>query len=180
MYNLYEVKDMSAQALMVSLIDSDKNVNWGYIPEKDEKGRNSIQRGSKYVLIGFDLKGYNMPIKLHFEKDRIEKFLDGYTNNTAIPIYEGNEDVEINDEFLTTQVLMKLSKKQRAGIKSALKNMSPDDERYKYISHLNWMMLPNRYPEHLKENGTRKPKAKIDIKTGKGYIEKKEEQDLEI
>ncbi len=180
MYNLYEVKDMSAQALMVSLIDSDKNVNWGYIPEKDEKGRNSIQRGSKYVLIGFDLKGYNMPIKLHFEKDRIEKFLDGYTNNTAIPIYEGNEDVEINDEFLTTQVLMKLSKKQRAGIKSALKNMSPDDERYKYISHLNWMMLPNRYPEHLKENGTRKPKAKIDIKTGKEYIEKKEEQDLEI
>lgn len=181
MYNLYEVKDMSAQALMVSLIDNDKNVNWGYIPEKDEKGRNSIQKGSKYVLIGFDLKGYNMPIKLHFERDRIEKFLDGYTNSTAIPVYEGNEDVEINDEFLTTQVLMKLSKKQRAEIKSSLKNMSPDDERYKYISHLNWMMLPNRYPEHLKKaDGTRQPKVKIDIKTGKEYVEKKkEEKDIE-
>lgn len=174
MYNLYKIKDMSAQALMVSLIDSDENVNWGYIPEKDEKGKNTIQKGNKYILIGFDLKGYNMPIKLHFERDTIEKFLDGYTNSTAIPIYEGNEDVGINDKFLTTQVLMKLSKQQRAGIKSALKNMSSDDERYKYISHLNWMMFPNRYPEHLKKDGIRKSKIKIDIRTGNEYIEEKD------
>lgn len=173
MYNLYEVKNMSIQAIMMFLIDKDKEINWGYIPE-EENGKNSIERGNKYILIGFDLKGYNMPIKLHVEKDKIEKFLSNYTNSTIIPMYEGNEDMEINDKFLTTQVLMKLSKSQRAKLKSTIQTMSPDDERYKYIEHLNWMMFPKRYPNYLKQkDGTIKPKKKIDLQSG---IEQQDEE----
>lgn len=164
--NLYSVKDFAMESLMVILTDKGKNMNWGYIPE-NKNGKNSIQNKEKFVLIGIDMKGFNMPIKLHFERERLEIFLENYTGDAKLPVYEGNDDMEVTwNGFITTQVYMPLTKEQRKDLKKV--EMRKSDYRYRFLEHIKWMMLPNRYPEHLCDNqGNKMPRRYIDISTGR-------------
>lgn len=167
-YNLYAAKDFAMESLMVILTDKNKsdNLNWGYI-EENNNGKNSIQNNDKFVLIGMDMKGYNMPIKLHFEKEKLETFLKNYVKDTKIPVYEGNDDMQIPWKgFMTTQVYMPLTKDQRKQLKET--ELPKLDYRYHFLEHIKWMMFPNRYPDYLCDNqGNKKKKRHVDIKTGR-------------
>lgn len=167
-YNLYSAKDFAMESLMVILADKKKsnNINWGYIPENNN-GKNSIQNKDKFVLIGMDMKGYNMPIKLHFEKEKLETFLINYTKSTELPVYEGNEDMQIPWKgFMTTQVYMPLTKDQRKQLKET--ELPKLDYRYHFLEHIKWMMFPNRYPDYLCDHqGNKKKKRYVDVKSGK-------------
>lgn len=164
-YNLYSAKNFAIESVMVILTDKNKNINWGYIPE-NKNGKNTIQNKEKFVLIGIDMKGYNMPIKLHFQREELETFLTNYAKDTKIPLYEGNEDMEIAwNGYMTTQVYMPLTKEQRKQLKET--NLHSSDYRYRFIEHIKWMMLPNRYPKYLCDHqGNKKEKRYIDVKTG--------------
>lgn len=165
-YNLYLTKDFAMESLMVILMNKNKNINWGYIPES-KNGRNSIQNKERFVLVGVDMKGYNMPIKLHFERRQLETFLTNYTKDTKLPVYEGNEDMEIPwNGFMTTQILMPLDKEQRKQLKRL--ELPKLDYRYRFIEHIKWMMFPNRYPDYLCDHqGKKKEKRYVDIVSGR-------------
>lgn len=166
-HNLYKVKDFAMESLMVTLADKgkNKNMNWGYIPE-NKNGKNSIQNKEKFILIGMDMKGYNMPIKLHFEKNKLETFLRNYTKGTQIPVYEGDEDMEVIwNGYITTQVYSPLTKEQRKQLKEI--KLDSSDYRYRFLEHIKWMMLPNRYPKYLCDHqGNKKAKRYVDIVSG--------------
>lgn len=166
-YNLYQKKDYCIESLLVMLEDEEKNsnINWGYIPEM-QNGNNSIQNKNKRILIGVDMKGYNMPIKLHFDRKQIERFLTEYAKKDTLPVYEGDEDmnVEWNDR-ITTQVLMPLSKEKRKKLKE--KEVYKSDYRNRFLGHIKWMMFPNRYPDYLCDHqGKRREKRYVNIKSG--------------
>ena len=167
-FNLYSAKDFAMESLMVMLIDKGKNINinWGYIPEC-ENGKNSIENKKKFVLIGIDMKGFNMPIKLHFDREKLKTFLKNYTGDTKIPVYEGNEDMEVTwNGFITTQVYTPLTKEQRKNLKKA--NVPKSDYRYRFLEHIKWMMFPNRYPNYLcDKHGNKIPKKYADLETGR-------------
>lgn len=167
-HNLYSAKDAAIESLMVILTDKaeNKNINWGYVPE-ESNGKNSIQNKEKFVMIGADMKGYNMPIKLHFEKDKLEIFLRNYTRQTKLPIYEGDQDMEVPwNGYVTTQICRPLTKTQRKELKD--KKISTSDYRYNFLEHIKWMMLPNRYPDYLcDKQGNKKPKRYVDVSSGR-------------
>ena len=166
--NLYYCKDFAMESLMVILTDKDKNknINWGYIPE-EKNGKNSIQNKEKFVLIGIDMKGFNMPLKLHFERKKLETFLKNYTGNTKLPVYEGNDDMNVPwNGFITTQVYTPLTKEQRKNLKNT--NVPKSDYKYRFLEHIKWMMFPNRYPNYLcDEHGNKIPKKYADLETGR-------------
>lgn len=61
---MYQKKNHAMDTLIISLLNKKGNINWGYIPES-YNGINSIQRGKRMIQLGFDLEGFNMPIRLH-------------------------------------------------------------------------------------------------------------------
>ncbi len=164
-YNLYFRKNCAIESLMVMLNEMNKSINWGYIIES-ENGCNSIQNKEKFILMGIDMKGYNMPIKLHIERKQIETFLENYTGSKMLPVYEGKEDMNVEwNGFISTQVLMPLSKEQRKQIKDTTLNRS--DYRYHFLEHIKWMMLPNRYPDYLCDHqGNKKERRYVNISSG--------------
>ena len=167
-YNLYSMKDDAMETLMVILNDKDKskNMNWGYIPEL-KNGKNTIQNREKFILVGIDMKGFNMPIKLHFERGKLETFLRNYTGDTRLPIYEGNEDMKnFFTGFITTQICRPLTKSQRKQLNE--KKVEKSNYKYGFLEHIKWMMHPNRYPDYLCDSqGKKKPKRHIDISSGR-------------
>ena len=167
-HNLYSAKDAAIESLLVILMDKaqNTNINWGYIPEY-KNGKNSIANQEKFVMIGVDIKGYNMPIKLHFEREKLEKFLKNYTGQTKLPIYEGDQDMEVPwNGYVTTQICRPITKNQRKELKD--KKISTSDYRYHFWEHIKWMMLPNRYPDYLcDKQGNKKPKRYVDVANGR-------------
>lgn len=169
--NLYDIKNSGLETALATFADEEnnkksKNVNWGYIDESSNI-HNSIENGKDKILLGFDLKDFNMPVKLHCGIDLVQKAMGEYTpsqsDNPVIPVYQGNDDAIISDKFYTTQVLAKLTKRQKTDLRNTLKKMKHSDIRYKFLSHINWMCLPTRKPEHL----AKQPHRIVDLYTGK-------------
>ena len=108
-----------------------------------------------------------MPIKLHFERKQLETFLKNYTKDTKLPVYEGNDDMEVGRHgFITTQVCIPLTKEQRKELKKV--EVKKSDSRYRFLEHIKWMMLPNRYPDFLcDEQGKKKAKRYVNISSGR-------------
>lgn len=166
--NLYAMKDQAIESALIILSEEGKKrkINWGYVQDIIN-GENSIERKNRNIIIGIDLKGFNMPIKLHCERVLIERFFSLYNGTKDVPVYEGENDMKIGNEIMTTQIVSKLTKYQREMLKGKLENLSKIDSRYKYLTHINWMMLPNRVPKHIAGEDGKKPERYVNIKTGK-------------
>lgn len=166
----YSIKYNAIESLIFMLMEKGKDLNWGIVldTEKDESPEN--------IVIGIDLKEFNMPIKLHCSKEKILEFVKNYSNNSIIPVYEGNEDMKIHkrtgDKFYGTQILLKLSKDQRKILRKKADEITPDNTYYKFVKHINWMSLPKRVPEFLLNENNTFVKRYYDLEKNKIYTEK--------
>lgn len=132
---IYRTKASMIQELLLD-IEHNKNItNWGYIPETQD-GKNSIQRNKRHILISIDYPGFNMPLRLHTEKDIIEEFFKIRKNSAIIPIYEGNQDFKYKGEKLSTKLFMPLTETGESEIIKQNKNINAVDARYGYIKYL--------------------------------------------
>lgn len=177
--NIYLCKDTAITALLDTFMNSKNIRNWGYMSEISKDGQKSSKSvtGKKYVLIGIDYEGYNMPLRFHMKRQRLEDELIRLTGNTIMPIYEGEEDFWYKNQIVTAQVFMPLDKKHKNAIRKLSDTCSKDSRRYKLIKHLDFIRKSDNFPEHLKieiTDGRKKVKKRdrkyIDIKTGKVYI----------
>lgn len=132
---IYKTKASMIQELLLD-IEHNKNItNWGYVPEI-HNGKNSIQNDKKHILISIDYPGFNMPLRLHTEKETIEEFLEIRKNSTIIPIYEGNQDFKYRGEMLSTKLFMPLTEQGESEIIKQNKSINATDTRYGYVKHL--------------------------------------------
>ena len=140
---MYQKKNQAMDTLIISLLSKKANINWGYIPEV-HNGRNSIQTGKRMIQLGFDLEGFNMPIRLHHGLENMRECIKGYTGKDEIPLYQGNEDWTVKDQVgqtirLTTQVFLPTRKEDRKKIKQMAESVKEEDRVYNFLTHLNWM-----------------------------------------
>lgn len=149
---MYQKKNDAIDTLIIALLNKRGNINWGYIPEMFN-GRNSIQKGKRMIELGFDMEGFDMPMLFHHELEKTKACVKGYTGQDKIPVYEGNEDWTVRDQFgllirLTTQVFLPTQKEERKKIKELMSRAKEGDRLYDYLTHLNWManrVIPERF-----------------------------------
>lgn len=167
--NIYTAKEWSMETLINLVMKDAKGLNirnWGYIPERYAKGLNSIEAGRRYILVGIDFPRYNMPVRLHLDRERLVNLVKIGLGSNKIPVYRGHEDFERvkldgRRRRMGTQILMPIQKEQRKALEEAV-NTQTDNPNYKLIAHLNWLAYPNRVPEHLKNQSERE----VDLETG--------------
>lgn len=133
---LYKLKEFSVKSLIYSAI-TDKNkcvINWGYVLEDENQNPN-------LSLIGFDIKGLNMPVFLHMKTKDLQEFLRELTGETKLPVYVGADDIYSYTlkQRLSTQVLYPLSKDEKKKLLK-IETLRTDDALYK---HLRWLQQPN-------------------------------------
>lgn len=166
-HRLYSLKDFSMTLTLGYLLQYGDSMNWGYIPEYTD-GLNSVQNAQeKNILLGIDFEGYNYPIRLHIQKEKIKEMMRQYNGTEYIPVYEGHEDMIIDSRYISTQILMPLQKFQKKALTKLLKSMSETDYRYKFIRHIKGMSEPNVIQEYMHENGaTANFRRMINLDTG--------------
>ena len=133
------------EAMLTCLLNSNNtNIeNFGYIEEKDLT--------KKEVLIGIDLKGFNMPVALHTKKELLTEFLKEYKGNAEFPIYKSFNDFRLGgeDDVLKAQILVPLTKEADNSIKRAAEKVTSRDRYGKAVLHLNYLRKDGKMPEHM-------------------------------
>lgn len=173
--NIYMIRNALLGCKIRSLFDSKKCRNWGIIPEEFKEYEDDQNHKSKYVLIGIDQEGFNMPIRLHIKKDLLIDFIKTYNGNSKIPIYEGDKDFIIYQSLIKTNLLMPMQKTHKKLInqkyKEALEKRTSISDM---IEHLRFLKDSDKYPEHLKKEiitpsgikRVRPPRRYMDLCTG--------------
>lgn len=163
-FNSYKIKDENMQMLLTCLFNSDFNKieNFGYIEEDNKKKRE--------ILIGVDIKGLNMPLLLHMNKQLVIDYLKETQGNTLMPVYKGFEDFQVDNDKIRAQILAPLTPEIEAAI---IKN-SKDAEKYKRfakaIKHMCYYTKNGKMPEHLL-NEVGKCKGKKKYKYVREYVD---------
>ena len=114
LFNSYRIKDLNMIAILSNLSELEYSRNWGIILEDNIKD-------PKMILLGVDVVGVNMPLRLHIEKSLVKEFMQANQNNSLIPIYLGANDFYVHGKYISTQVLMPMCKKQRDILDTLLK-----------------------------------------------------------
>lgn len=153
--NQYVAKDASMLSLLSTIATYGNKVqNWGIILDKDSDGneKDKLNVNSDLLLLGFDIKGLNMPLRLHIPTDMVKDFSREYLNSEYFPVYEGDTDFKIGSRHLPTHILMKQPNRILANIKTKLSKKELDINTQKLYSHLLYLNDPNEtsLPDHLK------------------------------
>lgn len=169
--NFYCYKAEFMDIMMYDLLISDKDVNWGYVEESERtyNGKNSIKNESENILIKADLKGFNNPISLHYNRKDLKKFIHNFNGEYKMPVYAGAEDFYINDKdkktYMSNFILMPMGSSKIKRLKKSASMIDKDSMYYKYIKHLAWICSPKAVPEHLMKNG-RFERELVDLESG--------------
>ena len=160
---LYHNKATMVQELFLGIEHNPKITNWGLIPENNTNiAKKENIKEKKRILIGIDYPGFNMPLRLHVNREAIVKLLKIRKNNTVIPIYVGdNTDFRYKGKNLTTKLFMPLTEDGEDAIIKANKNISAVDSRYGYIRHLG-----NLITKKVKSISKIYPNKYIDLESG--------------
>ena len=180
--NLYNQKDNSILALLNLLSDDERtSLNWGVIEEKKK---------NDYILIGADISGLNMPLRLHIKKEMLENLLQAHQGNKIIPLYDGKDDFIVNGRYIGTHVLTPFTDTQREEIKKGSLEIKEADYRNKIVQHIAFLVDTQKFPEHLQQKRITVKKGKtkikferirkyIDIGTNKKYTKSKDGELIE-
>ena len=180
--NLYNQKDNSILALLNLLSDDERtSLNWGVIEEKKK---------NDYILIGADISGLNMPLRLHIKKEMLENFMQAHQGNKIIPLYDGKDDFIVNGRYIGTHVLTPFTDTQREEIKKGSLEIKEADYRNKIVQHIAFLVDTQKFPEHLQQKRITVKKGKtkikferirkyIDIGTNKKYTKSKDGELIE-
>ena len=177
--NIYYCKDAILISLLNTFLNNEKIKNWGYIEEFGEEKKPITDK--KYILIGIDYEGFNMPLRVHMKRENLEEKLKIIKNDMIIPIYDGGDDFVYRNSIIKTQNFLPLDKNHKNEIRQLSLECKENDERYKFVKHLNFLRKADEFPEHLKEEVQegrktikRRVRKYIDVSTGKMFtIEKK-------
>ena len=122
------------------MTDKNKNIiNWGYVTMDDKEDDSK-------VLIGFDIKGLNMPVYYHMDREDLINFIKELTNgNCEIPVYIGGDDMYsyVLGQRLTTQILYPMSKDEKNKGLLKVDGYMVADPAY---MHMRWLQQPNNPP----------------------------------
>lgn len=172
-HNTYRAKDKNIIAILSNLYETGFSKNWGIIQEKGYKD-------SRMILLGIDVAGLNMPVRLHVERSLVKDFLKGYKGDTMFPIYDGDKDFNVLGEYMRTPLLMPICDKQKRGLKELMQK--PIHPYKNLVEHLSFLSTGD-FPDHLKidtiskKKGKKKiirkapPKRYIDLSTGDEFTE---------
>ena len=177
--NVYIIRENSFLTFLYSLIKQKSSKNFGIIKNEYVDGKFVNTLISKYVLIGRDYEGLNMPMRLHVNKNNLIESLIAYLGTSKIQEYEGGEDFVVANELITTSVLMPIPKVHKKAINEIYKQ-SKGKKNEKFISHIRFLKEPGmgKYPKHLMQakntpKGIKyvmKPKKYVDLQNGEEYI----------
>lgn len=165
----YWQKDSAMETIIYIALSSFGNDNWGYIPEM-KQGQNSIERNKEHILLGFDIEGFNVPVRLHFPLKKLREFFKKTDRSYEIPNYIGNEDMELWERNIGASILMPLSPHHRKRLISAIKKMNPKSAYYNFGRHIECMQYSNnlrRIEKWKNPNGRNKGRTYTNLLTGK-------------
>jgi len=165
--NAYARKNDIIVTQVLAYMRSKKIKNWGYICEEKDKKEN-------LVLLGIDYEGYNMPVKVHIPKENLIRGLKEAGLEPIIPIYEGHNDMIVNNQLFKSHIIMNLTEDQEKLIKKLITEGRANKEIMNFLEHLNFLRDNSEYPKHLMEKNEKKgkvtykrlPKKYINIETG--------------
>lgn len=158
-FNAYKVKDYSLIGTLANLYEKGHSGNWGVILDSD----GTIGKG-KMMLLGIDVEGLNMPIRLHIQKSVVKDFIESYQKTTYFPVYEGGNDYEYIGQNIPTHILAPVSTAYRKSLVSAIDKQPKGTLKQNLLEHLSYLVDFRKYPEHLKVDKIEKKKNKIKTK----------------
>jgi len=172
--NTYAVKSNLICSTILTLVDSKKIRNWGYINDSKNSESNTIKDKARRILIGIDYPGFNKPVEVHVERELLANCILNAKSQTIIPIYEGNEDYNINFEHLNTHIVLPFEKSHRDFLRTSKPN--PQHFNDLILSHTKFLANQDKFPEHLKVtdskgNKVRRKRKYIDLFSGKVFVE---------
>ena len=176
--NQYQSKDASLLSLLSCIATYPSSVkNWGIVAKND-----SINPNHNYQIVNFDLKGFNMPLRVHIPTDMLKDFAREYLESNYISVYEGTTDFKYMGLNLPVSIF--LAQPERI-IKSLHEKVDPIDDSKplsdndRLFAHLLYIadQDTDNIPTHLKsmvsekKNGKRKQRLKFvkkyaSLKTG--------------
>ena len=176
--NQYQSKDASLLSLLSCIATYPSSVkNWGIVAKND-----SINPNHNYQKVNFDLKGFNMPLRVHIPTDMLKDFAREYLESNYISVYEGTTDFKYMGLNLPVSIF--LGQPERI-IKSLHEKVDPIDDSKplsdndRLFAHLLYIadQDTDNIPTHLKsmvsekKNGKRKQRLKFvkkyaSLKTG--------------
>lgn len=144
----YLVKNKMIECIIIEAYRN--NYNWGIM---EENGELQIK---KRVLLGIDIPGLNMPLRVHYELDKLKEVMKDYLETEEVPLYIGSEDFNMYGKNFGTQLMLPVTSKQALMIKNASKKTSNlSQEALNCQRHIACIQLPNTV------------KKLLTIKTGK-------------
>ena len=189
--NQYFSKDASLLALLSTIASNKDSVqNWGVIVDRNECGEEQEKVNLKrdYLLLGFDIKGLNMPLRLHIPTDTVKDFAREYLESEYIPVYEGDYDFRYMTRPLSTPLLFGQPDRIVETLQTKVDSRDKSRPLYqsdKLYSHLLYLSNPSErtFPDHLKtevlegKKGKKKKKLKqlkrfVSVKSGDILTEK--------
>lgn len=176
--NTYAVKSNLTCSTLLTLLDNKKIRNWGYINDSKNSESNTIKDEDLFILIGIDCPGLNKPVKVHVERELLANCILNAKSQTIIPIYEGNEDYDINFEQLKTHIVLPFEKSHRDFLRTSKQNSQNFNDLI--LSHAKFLANQDKFPEHLKVtdskgNKVRRKRKYIDLFSGKVFVEEGKE-----
>ena len=187
--NLYDMKDVSLEALLANLNQNSNIINFGIIPEKKyfSPNQTKFNFNSKNSFIGIGIDAHlTSPIREHIRLCVLTEFLKSINNTAIIPIYEGYEDIKDSIQLVTPfsddqKKLIKNAVLQDNQKKSTTKafNAKPiiNASNRNYIYHLDLLRDSSNIPDFFKtdiidKKGRKKRafvKRYVDLETGTIY-----------
>lgn len=143
----YITKTSLVEDLIIQAERGNTRINWG-IMEDDNLG----YRIKWNMLLGFDIPGLNMPLRLHITLVDLQKVVKDYLKFSEVPLYVGSEDFNISNKISGTQFLLPLTKEKQKQIKYLVENSTEStkptqkaltDDALRRIKHINCMQLQN-------------------------------------
>lgn len=156
----YYLKDKNLVSMLYDLQLNGRVQNWG-IMRQNEEGR---LLNAKYVLIGIDLPGMNMPIRLHIPKDLLVECAPEINGVKVLPLYAGREDFIIeysskdttsHKSYITSPILKPIESYDKEKIKELLKVKQSN-----LCLHLGYIYGVIDIPEYLKTEVVKRKKGK--------------------
>lgn len=146
-YNLYTTKGENIQALLISALSSGTDCiqNYGVIDEK-------YKQNSSYILLGIDIPGMNMPLRLHTRESNVLEVLKSAQNgNETLPQYLGAKDFHYRGEknIIPTQIYVPASKEKVKQYKEAVEKINERDKYANTIRHIAYIAGKGKMPEHM-------------------------------
>lgn len=171
----YFKKDTTLAPLIKGLLDNPNLKNWGIIRQELVNGKlvDSIDLNNPKVLLSFDIEGFNMPFRLHVIKNDLIDLCRLANGTSLIPEYQGAGDFIVNNELITSNIIMPIPKRHRATIKQHSKAEIPNKNLWEHFHFLMNGKVPTQLTQTIVSKkqtiAVRKPIIYTDLKTGKRY-----------